>query len=183
VTVDAFGSLFITDEGNQRIRKVSTSGIITTIAGNGTQGFSGDGGLAASAQLQYPRGVTVDATGNLIIADAANQRIRKVSTSGIITTIAGNGTQGFSGDGGPATAAQVNYPYGVALDAFGNLFSAVQVLALSDHKGAHPTIDAFTLFLSRSASLESVETAITRTCVRVAPPTLKTATRVVPLNP
>jgi len=122
VAADASGNLFISDNMNQRIRKVSASGIITTVAGNGTQGFSGDGGPATLASLYRPGGVAVDASGNLFIADSFNQRIRKVSTNGIVTTIAGNGNQGFSGDGGPATSASLAYPSGIAVDASGNLY-------------------------------------------------------------
>jgi len=124
IALDASGNIFIADFGNQRIRLVSTSGIITTVAGNGVAGFSGDGGLATSAQLFYPWGVAVDKSGNLLIADSSNQRIRKVSTSGVISTVAGNGTQGFSGDGGLATNAQLSGPVGIAVDASGNLFIA-----------------------------------------------------------
>src|ERR1022692_3677373 len=124
VAVDAVGNLFVADTYNNRIRKVSAGGIITTVAGTGTAGFSGDGGLAMAAQMSSPAGVLVDAAGNLFIADAGNQRIRKVSAGGIITTVAGTGTAGFSGDGGPATDAQLSVPYGVAVDAFGNLFIA-----------------------------------------------------------
>jgi sugar lactone lactonase YvrE len=124
VEVDASGNLFIADEGDGRIRKVSTNGIITTVAGNGTNGYSGDGGAATNASLYAPAGVALDASGNLFIADYFNDRIRKVSTNGIITTVAGNGTGGYSGDGGAATNAELNYPRGVALDAFGNLFIA-----------------------------------------------------------
>ena len=127
VGVDAAGNLFIADFGNQRIRKVDPSGIITTVAGNGTRGFSGDGGPATSASLALPHGVAVDAAGNLFIADQGNQRIRKVDPAGIITTVAGNGTRGFSGDGGPATSASLAIPRRVAVDAAGNLFIADQV--------------------------------------------------------
>ena len=122
VAVDATGNLFITDSGNNRVRKVSTNGVITTVVGNGTFSFSGDGGLATSASLNYPLGVAVDATGNLFIADYSNNRIRKVSTNGVITTVAGNGTSAFSGDGGVATNASLSYPSGVAVDAAGKLF-------------------------------------------------------------
>ena len=124
VAVDSFGNLFIVDLGNNRIREVSASGIITTVAGAGTKGFSGDGGPATSASLNSPFGVAVDASGDLLIGDTLNSRIRKVSTSGIITTVAGNGTQGFSGEGGPATSASLSSPWGVAVDASGNLFIA-----------------------------------------------------------
>ena len=124
VAVDASGNLFIADNWNNRIRKVSTSGVITTVAGNGTSGYNGDGGSADSAELSNPYGVAVDASGNLFIADWGNNRIRKVSTSGIITTVAGNGTSGYSGDGGSADSAELYYPVGVAVDASGNLFIA-----------------------------------------------------------
>jgi sugar lactone lactonase YvrE len=125
VAVDASGNLFIADCWNSRIRKVGTNGIITTVAGNGTYGFSGDGGPATKAGLNYSQGVAVDASGNLFIADNNNHRIREVGTNGIITTVAGKGgTGGFSGDGGPATGAELQYPTGVAVDASGNLFIA-----------------------------------------------------------
>ena len=123
VAVDAAGNLFIADDDNNRIRKVDTNGIITTVAGNGNASFSGDGGVATNAALQNPFGVTVDAAGNLFIADTVNWRIRKVNTNGIITTVAGNGTNFFSGDGGAATNAGM-HPASVALDAVGNLFIA-----------------------------------------------------------
>ena len=132
VAVDASGNLFIADYLNNRIRKVSTNGIITTVAGNASCcGFSGDGGQATSASLYNPSGIAVDASGNLFIADTLNNRIRKVSASGIITTVAGNPPRcnlsscgGFSGDGGQATSAELNYPQDVAVDASGNLFIA-----------------------------------------------------------
>jgi trimeric autotransporter adhesin len=126
VAVDSAGNLYIADAGNQRIRMVSTgTGLIATIAGNGTGGFSGDGGPATGAELNDPQGVTVDSAGNLYIADIVNNRIRIVSAAtGTITTIAGNGTAGFSGDGGPATSAELNNPDGVTLDSAGNLYIA-----------------------------------------------------------
>jgi len=124
VAVDASGNLFIADTLNNRIRRVGTNGIITTVAGTNAAGFSGDGGVAANAQLQSPKGVAVDASGNLFIADSLNSRIRRVGTNGIITTVAGNGTNGYSGDGGAATNAEMHWPYTVAVDAFGNLFIA-----------------------------------------------------------
>ncbi len=124
VAVDGQGNVYISDLNNQRIRKVS-GGIITTVAGTGTAGFSGDGGQATSAQLNNPVGVAVDAQGNLYIADIVNQRIRKVS-GGVITTVAGTGTAGYSGDDGQATSAQLNYPIGVAVDAAGSLYVADQ---------------------------------------------------------
>jgi sugar lactone lactonase YvrE len=122
VAVDAAGNLYIADTNNNRIRKVS-GGVITTVAGNGTAGFSGDSGPATSIQLNAPSGVAVDTAGNLYIADTNNNRVRKVS-DGIITTVAGNGTLGFSGDGGSATSAQLKEPWGVAVDTAGNLYIA-----------------------------------------------------------
>src|SRR5205085_911070 len=109
-----------------RIRKVdSTSGVITTIAGNGAAGFSGDNGPAVAASLSHPVGMAIDGAGNLFIAEFGNRRIRKVdAASGIITTVAGNGDQGFSGDNGPAVAASLFQPAGVAIDGAGNLFIA-----------------------------------------------------------
>jgi sugar lactone lactonase YvrE len=127
VAVDAAGNLFIADYN--RIRRVDgTTGIITTVAGNGISGFGGDGGPATSASLDRPGGVTIDAAGNLLIADQFNHRIRRVDgTTGIITTVAGNGTPFFNGDGGPATSAALDYPAGVAIDAAGNLLIADRV--------------------------------------------------------
>ena len=124
VFVDGAGNVYIGDTSNNRVRKVDTDGIITTVAGNGTGGFSGDGGPAISASLRFPWGVHVDGTGNLYIADFFNRRIRKVDTSGIITTVAGNGTAGFSGDGGPAISASLNGLFGISLDGTGNLYIA-----------------------------------------------------------
>jgi uncharacterized protein (TIGR03437 family) len=122
VAADNAGNIFIADSSNHRVRKVSPSGIITTVAGNGAPGYSGDGGPATDARLHYPSGVAVDGTGNVFIADSSNHRIRLVSPNGIIITVAGNGTPGYSGDGGSATSAQLLYPSGVAADASGNVF-------------------------------------------------------------
>jgi sugar lactone lactonase YvrE len=122
VAVDASGNLYIADSFNYRVREVS-GGVITTVAGNGTFGYSGDGGPATSAEISYSNGVLVDGTGSLYIADSNNFRVRKVS-GGVITTVAGTGTPGFSGDGGPAANAQLNSPYGVAVDSLGNLYIA-----------------------------------------------------------
>jgi sugar lactone lactonase YvrE len=122
---DAQGNLYFVETGNHVVRKVTPGGIITTVAGNGVQGFSGDGGLATSAELDSPAGLALDSAGDLYIADSHNQRIREVvAATGIIATIAGTGAAGFSGDGGVATAAQLNLPTALALDALGNLYVA-----------------------------------------------------------
>ncbi len=121
LAIDNQGNLYIAEQGGNRVRKVSTSGIISTVAGTGTYGYSGDGYAATVAKLAIPYAVAVDGSGNLYIADTGNNRIRKVDTAGIITTIAGNGSSGYSGDGGPSTAAALNKPMGVAVDASGNV--------------------------------------------------------------
>ena len=126
VAVDSAGDLFIADTGNNVIREVvKATGDIITVAGNGTAGYSGDGGPATAAELDSPRGVAVDAAGDLFIADTGNNVIREVvKATGDIITVAGNGTAGYSGDGGPATAAELNGPNGVAVDSAGDLFIA-----------------------------------------------------------
>jgi uncharacterized protein (TIGR03437 family) len=124
VAVDSAGNVYIADSGNARVRKVDASGTISTVAGNGTPGYGGDGGAAAGAQLYTPTAVAVDGAGNLFIADFNNSRIRKVSAGGTISTVAGNGNSGYSGDGAPATSAQINLPQGVAVDSAGNLYIA-----------------------------------------------------------
>ena len=122
IAVDGFGNLLIADTDNNRIRKVDSSGIISTIAGNGVPSYSGDGGAAVNAGLNAPMRVALDSIGNLFISDFANSVIRKVNTNGIITTVAGPGTSGSPGDGGPATAAELGGPYGICLDSRNNLF-------------------------------------------------------------
>jgi sugar lactone lactonase YvrE len=129
VAVDSYGNIYIADAGHHRIRKVdSSSGMISTIAGTGTDGFShgysGDGGPATSAQLYLPRGVAVDSSGNIYIADNGNHRIRKVDSSGVITTIIGTGIGGYNGDNISATSAQLKFPNGVAVDSNGNIYIA-----------------------------------------------------------
>jgi uncharacterized repeat protein (TIGR01451 family) len=124
IAVDPFGNLLIADSSNNRIRKVTPGGIISTVAGSDGTGFRGDGGPAISAALNFPTSVAVDGAGNLYIADTRNHRIRGVTANGIISTIAGIGTVGLSGDGGPPTSAQLDSPMGVALDAAGNLYIA-----------------------------------------------------------
>jgi len=122
LALDSAQNLYIGDYGNRRIRKVSSLGIITTVAGSASYGFSGDGGSATAASLTKPDAVAVDAAGNVYIADTGNNRIRKVSPNGIIVTIAGNGLYGYSGDDGPATEASLNSPEGVAVDSAGTIF-------------------------------------------------------------
>ena len=126
VAVDSTGNLFIANGRDNNVRRVDgVTGVITTAAGDGTSGFSGDGGLATGASLFAPRGLAADASGHLFIADAFNDRIRRVAAdTEIITTVAGDGATGFSGDGGPATSASLNRPNAVAIDASGNLFIA-----------------------------------------------------------
>ena|GEM_PF-874737 len=122
IAVDTRGDVFIADLGNNRVRKVTPDGMITTLAGEGDQGSAGDGGPATKALLDGPFGVAVDRAGNVYIADTDNQRIRKIDTRGIITTVAGDGRIGFAGDGGPATKASLNQPRGIAVDEAGNLY-------------------------------------------------------------
>jgi uncharacterized protein (TIGR03437 family) len=124
MAVDSAGNLYIADMKNNRIRKVTPAGVISTVAGNGTYGFSGDGGPAISAMLAWPHSIAVDSAGNLYISDSLNFRVRKVNSAGVISTFAGNGMVGNSGDGGPATSAALTDPWGVAVDAAGNVFFA-----------------------------------------------------------
>ena len=134
LAVDAAGNLFIADSGNHAVREIAVDGTITTVAGNGNRGYSGDGGSAKRARLNTPTAVAVDAKGNLYIADTLNHRIRKVNRAGTIVTVAGSGAVstvghgtggfGFSGDGGPAVSAQLSIPEGVDIDFHGNLFIA-----------------------------------------------------------
>jgi uncharacterized repeat protein (TIGR01451 family) len=122
IAFDKYDNLYVADQMNHRVRKITPGGMISTVAGNGVGGFSGDGGTAVSACLNRPVSVTIDDTGNLYIADIFNCRVRKVSTSGIITTFAGNGVNSYSGDGGPATAAALKGVYCTAIDRFGNVY-------------------------------------------------------------
>ena len=122
IALDSFGNLFISDNDSNRVRKVDPSGIITTVAGNGVPGYAGDGGPATEAQLKSPLGIAVDTVGNLYIADLGNSRIRKVDPSGLIDTIAGGGSSGLLGDGGPAVSASLASPCNVAVDTSGNLY-------------------------------------------------------------
>jgi sugar lactone lactonase YvrE len=124
IALHSGGDIYISDLGNNVIRKVNSSGYISTIAGNRTFGYSGDGGLAVDAQLNYPYGIAFDTVGNLYVVDNGNNVIRKIDTSGYISTVVGNGTSGYSGDGGLAINATINNPKGINFDSFGNMFLA-----------------------------------------------------------
>src|ERR1700741_118902 len=120
---DASGNMYIADALNHRIRKINTNGIITTIAGTGVTGYSGDGGAATAAQLSRQTDIAIDATGNMYISDEFNHCIRKIDTLGIISTFAGTGgVAGYSGDGGAATAAQIYNPNTISIDVNGNIY-------------------------------------------------------------
>ena len=121
---DKSGNLFIADRNNHRIRKVDSRGIITTIAGTGTAGFSGDGDLAIKAELNHPSGIAFDNKGNLFFSDRSNERIRVIDSKGKIRTYAGNGKEGFKGDSGPALESSLDKPFGIAFDRKGNLYIA-----------------------------------------------------------
>jgi len=123
IAVDAAGIIYIGDDGNNRIRKVDAQGTITTYAGTGVSGFSGDGGPATSANLRVAS-LAIDAAGTVYFTDQGNGYVRKIAPNGIISTIAGTGTSGYSGDGGPGTSAQIRSPYGVGVDAAGNVYFA-----------------------------------------------------------
>ncbi len=137
------GEIWIADSANDRVRVVDPSGTISTLAGTGTAGFSGDGGPAAAAQLHAPRALAVDAAGNLYVADDNNDRVRRIDPAGTITTVVGAGTPGYSGDVGPATAAQLNRPRGVAVDSAGVLYvadSGNHVVRMVDPAGTVTTV-------------------------------------------
>ncbi len=124
VAVDSAGNLYIADTFGNTVRKVTPDGTTTTLAGTGVQGYSGDGGLATAAQLNRPRGIAVDSTGNVYISDTDNQRVREVTTDGKINTFAGIGVAGFSGDGAAPNLAELSSPSGLAVDSSGNLYIA-----------------------------------------------------------
>ena len=128
IAIDINSNLFIADTYNDRIRKIdATTGIITTVAGTGTAGYNGDGALATVSQLNKPFGVAIDPSGNIYIADGANNRIRKISAAtGIISTVAGNGTAGYNGDNISAITAQINSANSVCIDNGGNIYFSDQ---------------------------------------------------------
>jgi sugar lactone lactonase YvrE len=143
VVIDGGGNMLIADSGNNRIRRVDTQGTITTIAGTGKFTSDGDGGPATAAGLKSPKGITFDLTGNLLIADSANNQIRRVDTQGTITTIAGTGDAGYSGDGGPATAAKLEAPRTIAVGPSGDIYIAepnVHRIRKVDTKGIISTL-------------------------------------------
>lgn len=122
VALDSVGNFYIADTSNRRIRKVNSNGIINTVAGNGGNGYSGDGGAATNASFYSLLGVTADSSGNIFLSDSFSMVVRKVGTNGIITTVAGNGVQGFAGDGGAGNNAKLSTPRGLAADSLGNVF-------------------------------------------------------------
>ncbi len=149
VAIDASGNLFIADSNNNVVRKVSTNLIITTVAGNGNAGFAGDGGTPAFAQLSHPKGVAVDAAGNVYIADTLNSRVRVVGPNGAsINTVVGTGQAAYFGDGGQALQAAVNFPAGLSFDSSGNLIisdtsnSVIRKFAPGSATGSKPSISA-----------------------------------------
>ena len=122
IYVDGQRNLYIAEWGNNRIRKVTAGGTVTTLAGTGIAGFTGEGGPATDARINNPNGIFVDTSGNVYFSDLGNQRVRRITTDGRIETVVGDGTPGFSGDGGPATDASISNPAGLFLDAAGNLY-------------------------------------------------------------
>jgi sugar lactone lactonase YvrE len=143
VAIDDAGNLYVADSGNNRIRKVDGSGTITTIAGTGKFSSGGDGGPATEAGLQSPKGIAFDLAGNLLVADSGNNQIRKIDPGGTITTIAGTGEPGYSGDGGPATAAKLEAPRTVAVGPSGAVYIAepnVHRIRKVDAKGIISTV-------------------------------------------
>src|SRR5581483_10155386 len=178
VTEDGGGNLYIADTGNHRIRRVDGStGIITTVAGTGTAAFLGDGGPATAAQIYSPIQVAFDAYGDLVFSDEGNQRVRMVTPSGVISTIAGTGAAGIAGIGGMATQAQLNSPWGIASDGFGNLYVSSEAVGVVV-KIACP--NGSTATFTQTATLTSTQTpTITQTATQtmtIGPTPLGTST-------
>jgi sugar lactone lactonase YvrE len=124
VAVDVAGNVYVADVGQARVFRIDPAGTMTTFAGNGQFVFSGDGGPATAASLNEPYGLAIDGVGNVYISEYGHERVRRVDPTGTISTVAGNGTTGFGGDGGPATAASLNTPLFVAIDSTGRLYIA-----------------------------------------------------------
>ena len=125
IVVDASGNVYFSDSFNHVVRKITATGTITTYAGNGLYGYSGDNGPATSAELAGPEGLSLNSTGDLFIADSGNSRVREVfAATGQIVTVAGTGTDGYNGDGIPATTAELAFPYGVRVAGNGNMYIA-----------------------------------------------------------
>jgi sugar lactone lactonase YvrE len=140
--VDTAGTIYVADSGSNSIRVIVGSGIIHTLAGNGAADYTGDGGSAKAAALSSPEGVAVDRTGNVYIADLGNNVVRPVDPSGLIHTIAGNGTPGYAGDEGPATGAQLVSPLGVAVDSFDGVYCRLRQQRHPQHRRltCHPYV-------------------------------------------
>ncbi len=169
IAFDSAGSLYIADTGNNRIRRVSAEGVISTVAGSGPAGFAGDGGPALSARLDHPRGVALDGAGNLFIADTGNSRIRIVSPAGTISTIAGSNLRGYAGDGGIATAGSFNLPSRLAIDSIGRAViadtanNAVRLLVPANAQCTF-TVTPPSIAVDASAASASLSIQTTATC-------------------
>ena len=167
IALDGSGNLYIADAANDVIRRVDSTGVITTVAGNGSAGFGGDQGAATAALLNEPVGVAVDAAGTLYLADAGNNRLRRVSITGTITTLAGDGNDAANGDGGPASYSELS-AYGVTMDGSGNLYIADKDNNLvREVSGASSLLPAPTMTLTSSAAMvnsgETVTLSVTVT--------------------
>ena len=169
VAVDAAGNVFIADTLNDRVRKVAAStGVITTVAGTGDPGYSGDRGLATAAQLQLPAGVFVDSAGNIYVADWYNNRVRMVAAAtGIITTLAGTGTAGSLGNNGQAVSAQLSQPTGVTVDSAGNIYIAD--LGNNRIRKIVPTTGIITTLAGTGASGNSGDSALATAALLTSP--------------